>query len=52
MATAKKILNGKQKAANFFIFLGPEKSAQVFKHLNEEEIEQITLEIANVRQVS
>jgi len=52
VATAKKILNGKQKAANFFIFLGPEKSAQVFKHLNEEEIEQITLEIANVRQVS
>ncbi|HHV16407.1 MAG TPA: flagellar motor switch protein FliG, partial [Gelria sp.] len=30
---------------------GPEKSAQIFKHLNEEEIEQITLEIANVRQV-
>lgn len=51
MATTKKVLSGKQKAANFFIFLGPEKSAQIFKHLNEEEIEQITLEIANVRQV-
>lgn len=52
MATTKKGLSGKQKAANFFIFLGPDKSAQIFKHLNEEDIEQITLEIANVRQVS
>jgi len=52
VATTKKGLSGKQKAANFFIFLGPDKSAQIFKHLNEEEIEQITLEIANVRQVS
>jgi flagellar motor switch protein FliG len=51
VATTRKVLSGKQKAANFFIFLGPEKSAQIFKHLNEEEIEQITLEIANVRQV-
>ena len=52
MATAaKKGLNGKQKAASFLIFLGPEKSAEIFKHLNEEEIEQITLEIANIRQV-
>jgi flagellar motor switch protein FliG len=52
VATTKKGLSGKQKSANFFIFLGPEKSAKIFQHLNEEEIEQITLEIANVRQVS
>lgn len=44
-------LTGKQKAANFLIFLGPEKSAQLFQHMNEEEIEQLTLEIANVRKV-
>lgn len=50
MAT-KKGLSGRQKAANFLILLGPEKSAELFKHLNEEEIEQLTLEIANVRQV-
>lgn len=49
---AKKNLNGKQKAAHFLIFLGPEKSAQIFKHMSEEEIEQLTLEIANVRQVA
>jgi flagellar motor switch protein FliG len=48
----KKLLSGRQKAANFLIFLGPEKSAELFKHLNDDEIEQLTLEIANVRQVS
>lgn len=49
---AKKALTGKQKAANFLIFLGPEKSAKIFKHLNENEIEELTLEIANVRKIS
>lgn len=51
MAAMAKKLSGRQKSANFFIFLGPEKSAKIFQHLTEEEIEQITLEIANVRQV-
>lgn len=44
-------LTGKQKAAILLITLGPEVSAQIFKHLREEEIEQLTLEIANVRKV-
>lgn len=44
-------LTGRQKAAILLITLGPEVSAQVFKHLREEEIEQLTLEIANVRKV-
>lgn len=43
--------SGRQKAAILLISLGPEVSAQVFKHLREEEIEQLTLEIANVRKV-
>ncbi len=46
-----KILTGKQKAAILLISLGPELSAQIFKHLQEEEIEQLTLEIANIRKV-
>ncbi|GAK07525.1 flagellar motor switch protein FliG [Geomicrobium sp. JCM 19038] len=33
------------------ISLGPDVSAQVYKHLQQEEIEQLTLEIANVRKV-
>ncbi|MEK0316043.1 flagellar motor switch protein FliG [Cohnella sp. 56] len=44
-------LSGRQKAAILLITLGPEVSAQVFKHLREDEIEQLTLEIANVRKV-
>ena len=45
-------LTGRQKAAIFLISLGPERSASIMKNLGEEEIEQLTLEIANVRQVS
>ncbi len=41
-----------QKAAILLIALGPDKSANVFKHLKEDEIEQLTLEIANTRSVS
>jgi flagellar motor switch protein FliG len=44
-------LTGKQKAAILLISLGPEVSAQIFKHLRDDEIEQLTLEIANVRKV-
>jgi len=43
---------GTEKAAILLIALGPEKSAKIFKHLKEEEIEQLTLEIANTRSVS
>ena len=45
-------LNGVQKSAILLIALGPEKSAQIFKHLKEEEIEELTLEIANTRSIS
>jgi len=40
-------LSGREKAAILLITLGPEKSALIFKHLKEEEIETLTLEIAN-----
>lgn len=45
-------LTGVQKAAILLIALGPEKSAAIFQHLKEEEIEELTLEIANTRSVS
>ena len=48
----KSGLSGRQKAAILLITLGPEKSAQIFKHLKEEDIEQLTLEIANMRTVT
>ena len=49
---AKEEITGVQKAAILLIALGPDKSANVFKHLKEDEIEQLTLEIANTRSVS
>ena len=49
---AEESLTGLQKAAVLLIALGPEKSATVFKHLKEEEIEDLTLEIANTRSIS
>ncbi|MCI8562564.1 MAG: flagellar motor switch protein FliG [Lachnospiraceae bacterium] len=51
MAKTEEI-SGVQKAAVLLIALGPEKSANVFKHLKEDEIEQLTLEIANTRSIS
>ena len=45
-------LTGVQKAAVLLIALGPEKSAEIFKHLKEDEIEELTLEIANTRSIS
>ncbi len=45
-------ISGVQKAAILLITLGPEKSANIFKHLKEEEIEELTLEIANTRSVT
>ena len=49
---ANEELTGVQKAAILLIALGPEKSATIFKHLKEDEIEELTLEIANTRSVS
>ena len=43
---------GTQKAAILLIALGPEKSSAIFKHLKEDEIEELTLEIANTRSVT
>jgi len=45
-------LSGIQKAAILMIALGPEKSANVVQHLSDTEIEQLTLEMANVRKIS
>jgi flagellar motor switch protein FliG len=47
----QKELTGKQKAAILLISLGPDVSASVYKHLSEEEIEKLTLEISGVKKV-
>ena len=51
-ASGEREMDGVEKAATLLITLGPEKSAKIFKHLKEEEIEQLTLEIANTSSVS
>ncbi len=45
-------MSGLRKAAVLLIALGPEKSASIFKYLKEDEIEELTLEIANTRSIS
>jgi flagellar motor switch protein FliG len=52
MAQSVSEISGVQKAAILLIALGPEKSALIFKHLKEEEIEELTLEIANTRSIT
>ena len=44
-------ITGIQKAAVLLIALGPERSSQIFKHLKDDEIEQLTLEIANTKSI-
>ncbi|AYO32236.1 MAG: flagellar motor switch protein FliG [Thermoanaerobacteraceae bacterium] len=43
---------GKQKAAILMVSLGPEIAANIYRFLKEEEIEQLTLEIANLKKIS
>ncbi|SEN59091.1 flagellar motor switch protein FliG [Amphibacillus marinus] len=50
MARQQKF-TGQQKAAILLISLGPDVSAQVYKHLTEEEIEKLTLEISSIKKV-
>ena len=45
-------LTNQEKAAILFIALGPEYSAKLFQHMDDDEIERITLEIASHKQVS
>lgn len=49
--TKKSQLTGRQKAAVFLVSLGSDISAEIFKHLREDEIEQLTFEIARLDKV-
>ena len=44
-------LTGKEKAAILLISLGPDVSSDIFKHLDDEEVEKLTLEIANQNKI-
>ncbi|MCL1817651.1 MAG: flagellar motor switch protein FliG [Spirochaetaceae bacterium] len=47
----RKDLTGRQKAAIFLVTVGSEVSAEIFKHLREDEIETLTFEIARLESV-
>lgn len=49
---ARNKLSGRQKAAILIVSLGPEVAANIYRHLREEDIEQLTLEIANLAKAS
>lgn len=51
MSSFKGGLSGREKAAILLITLGPDLSSQVMKHLREEDIDALTLEIASMRKV-
>jgi flagellar motor switch protein FliG len=51
MPRIKEGLSGRQKAAVLLISLGPDIAAKVYQHLSPEEVEQLTMEIANLRKV-
>jgi flagellar motor switch protein FliG len=44
-------ISGRQKAAVLLVALGPEKAAEVFKHLREDEIESLSLDMAKQGQI-
>lgn len=46
------VLTGRQKAAAFCINLGADRSARVLKFLQDDEIEMLTVEIAQARKIS
>jgi flagellar motor switch protein FliG len=49
--SSRKDLTGRQKAAIFLVTLGSEISAEIFKHLREDEIEALIFEIARLDNV-
>lgn len=51
LQSKKAQLTGRQKAAIFLVSLGSDVSSEVFKHLREDEIEQLTFEIARLDKI-
>ncbi|MFW5862650.1 MAG: flagellar motor switch protein FliG [Spirochaetota bacterium] len=51
LQSKKAQLTGRQKAAIFLVSLGSDVSSEIFKHLREDEIEQLTFEIARLDKI-
>lgn len=48
MAESRKKLTSEQKAAAVVISLGVDKASQIYKHLSEEDLEKLTVEVARL----
>lgn len=51
MARAEQKLTNKAKAAMVIISLGPEKAARLYHYLKDDEVEQLTVEVASIQSV-
>ncbi|AEX85496.1 flagellar motor switch protein FliG [Marinitoga sp. 1135] len=49
---AKQDVNGLRKAAILIVLMGPDRASKLLKELNEEEVEMLTLEVANLGKIS
>jgi flagellar motor switch protein FliG len=50
-AAAMRTVKGRKKAAVLLVSLGTDKAAEIFKHLRDEEIEGLSLEMAKLQRV-
>ncbi|MCK1144149.1 flagellar motor switch protein FliG [Providencia stuartii] len=46
------ILSGTEKSAVMLMTLGEDQAAEVFKHLNPKEVQQLSMAVSNMRQIS
>ena len=51
-AAEEKTITPAEKAAAFIVALGEDTAAEIYKHLDDDEIEQLSLEIANINNLS
>lgn len=45
-------LSGTEKSAVMLMTLGEDQAAEVFKHLNPKEVQQLSMAVSNMRQIS
>lgn len=51
MPKTERKLSNKSKAAMVIISLGPERAAKLYRYLKEDEVEQLTIEVASIQSV-
>lgn len=51
LPTSAPKLAGLQKSAVLLVSLGPERAAEIFRHLRDEEIEELSLQMAKLRDI-